>query len=275
MANDKVDSVVQQIKDLVSTKATIVNDFIEFEDIENKGILWLRDDYNKQLVFRSNPDRIFLSETLELAEGKSLNINGIEVINQNGLGKNVVKSNLREVGRLKNLDVDGSFSVNQYMFYNAGLDSLSIGTETPHATFTVADGQTEIVIGSQDFVNGLIGTYNSSDLSIVTDNKTRITVGANGNIDLGNKQSGPIKVKVHGAVGIGVNNIDSRMSLDAVGPIKFNGVAHFKDNTFPIDGTYNRGDVVWNSEPATGSYMGWVCVQGGTPGQWKPFGEIK
>ena len=276
MSKDKVDSVVEQLKDILQSKATSFSDFVYFDtEADNKGAIWIVDGFHKQLVYRANPDRFFLSENIEMPTGKALMINGVNVVTEKELGQTITKSSLKEVGRLRKLDVDGSFSVNQYMFYNAGTDSLSIGTETPHATFTVADGQTEIVIGSQDYVNGMIGTYNSSDLSIVTDNKTRITVGAQGHIDLGVPGTAKIKVSVHGSLGVNTNAIDSRVALDVGGAIKFNNVIHIRGTEPPHDGTYNKGDVVWNVNPDQGSYMGWVCTRSGTPGIWNPFGEIK
>lgn len=42
----------------------------------------------------------------------------------------------------------------------------------------------------------------------------------------------------------------------------------------PTTGTWNTGDMVWNTSPAAGGYIGWVCVAGGTPGTWKGFGAI-
>lgn len=43
------------------------------------------------------------------------------------------------------------------------------------------------------------------------------------------------------------------------------------------DGSYDVGDVVWNTAPAGGgaTYMGWVCVTAGSPGTWKGFGLIE
>ena len=43
----------------------------------------------------------------------------------------------------------------------------------------------------------------------------------------------------------------------------------------PTNSTYYVGDKVYNSAPASGSYIGWVCVAGGTPGTWKGFGLIE
>lgn len=42
-----------------------------------------------------------------------------------------------------------------------------------------------------------------------------------------------------------------------------------------VVGTHKVGDRVWNTEPAAGEFIGWVCVTAGTPGTWKGFGEIE
>lgn len=42
----------------------------------------------------------------------------------------------------------------------------------------------------------------------------------------------------------------------------------------PASGTFAVGDVVWNTAPAAGGTMGWVCTTAGTPGTWKTFGAI-
>lgn len=42
----------------------------------------------------------------------------------------------------------------------------------------------------------------------------------------------------------------------------------------PVAGTWSQGDIIYNSTPTAGGYVGWVCVSGGTPGTWKGFGAI-
>jgi len=42
----------------------------------------------------------------------------------------------------------------------------------------------------------------------------------------------------------------------------------------PVSGTYQQGDIVYNSAPTSGTYIGWVCTVAGTPGTWKTFGLI-
>lgn len=42
----------------------------------------------------------------------------------------------------------------------------------------------------------------------------------------------------------------------------------------PTFGYWLQGSVIWNSKPASGQPVGWVCVQEGPPGTWKNFGTI-
>lgn len=42
----------------------------------------------------------------------------------------------------------------------------------------------------------------------------------------------------------------------------------------PVSGTWYVGDVVYNTAPTSGGYVGWVCTTAGTPGTWKTFGVI-
>jgi len=45
-------------------------------------------------------------------------------------------------------------------------------------------------------------------------------------------------------------------------------------NSAPASGTWKTGDIVYNTAPTAGDYLGWVCTAGGTPGTWKQFGAI-
>ena len=42
----------------------------------------------------------------------------------------------------------------------------------------------------------------------------------------------------------------------------------------PASGSWNHGDIVYNDNPVSGGYIGWVCVSAGNPGIWKAFGLI-
>lgn len=42
----------------------------------------------------------------------------------------------------------------------------------------------------------------------------------------------------------------------------------------PAKGNWQTGRIVYNAKPRPGEPVGWVCIQGGTPGVWKPYGTI-
>lgn len=277
---EKLDNLADLLKDILSEKnqdtSLVELSYLNFNgDPEGKGLIWTGRGYTKQFVWNNNPDRFFASESLDLAKGKQFSINGIKIVDETELGSTVTKSNLREVGKLRGLVVDGSFSVNQYLYYNAVSDRLGIGTEEPNATLSVCDEGVEIVIGSRNYNKAGIGAYNSADLELITDNTTRVTIGADGNITLGDPNNGPIKVTVHGTMGVNVGNIDPRASLHVGGALKFNDTLHLKGNRPPEGGSFKQGDIVWNSEPQQRHFVGWVCIQSGNPGIWTGFGEIK
>ena len=46
-------------------------------------------------------------------------------------------------------------------------------------------------------------------------------------------------------------------------------------NEAPLTGNHNQGDIVYDTNPVAGGYMGWVCVTSGAPGTWKRFGKIE
>ena len=271
----KLEALATALADLSQTEPNLDNiPHIKFRHpIDGKGILWAGKDYTKQFVYQE--DKIFSSETIDLAKGKNLSINNINIINETEIGASVVKSNLREVGRLKGLIVDGRFSVNNYLIYDHNSDRLGLGTDSPNAAFSIVDDAVEIVLGAVDYNKAAIGTYNSTDVNIITDNTTRITVGADGNIQLGSITNGDAKIRVHGSLGIGVNTIDARAKLHVNGAVKFNDNLHLKGVEQPAAGNYTVGDIVWNSNPLPGKFIGWVCTKAGNPGIWSGFGEIK
>jgi hypothetical protein len=244
------------------------------EKLSGKGLLWIGDGYTKQFIYSSSSD-FFSSETINLAKDKTFSINNSIVLSTSELGPSVLKSNLRKVGILQGLLVDGDVIIDNYIHYNSTSNRLGIGTETPNAGLSVAEDGIEVVIGTFNQSRGMIGTHASIPFDIITDNKSRISISPSGDVLLGNVNSLPITVKVHGKLGIGVNSIDDRVNFHVAGPIKFNDRIHQYSETVPTSGVYYRGDIVWNSQPDLGKSVGWVCVRDGSPGTWLPFGEIK
>jgi hypothetical protein len=55
---------------------------------------------------------------------------------------------------------------------------------------------------------------------------------------------------------------------------KIGGARHSYGTAAPTTGTWARGDIVYNTTPSAGGFVGWSCVASGTPGTWKTFGAI-
>lgn len=55
---------------------------------------------------------------------------------------------------------------------------------------------------------------------------------------------------------------------------RLGGRVHHAAAAPPSSGTWARGDIVFNTAPTAGGFVGWVCVSPGTPGTWHIFGAI-
>lgn len=52
------------------------------------------------------------------------------------------------------------------------------------------------------------------------------------------------------------------------------GKKHTFGTAIPTTGTWNVGDVVHNTNTTIGAWTGWVCITSGTPGTWRPYGQV-
>ena len=275
---DKLANLSTLLKDILFEDFTQTEEFPFITitgDIAGKGIIWKGKGQNKQFIYAADPDRFFISENIDLARGKGISVNNIKLIDERELGPTITKSNLREVGRLNGLIVDGSVSVGQYIYFDNNTNRLGLGTDSPNAAFSVAEDGIEVVVGTKNSVRGYIGTHASHALELVTDDTARLTIGAGGDITLGNPNVGPTKVKIVGSLGVNVSSIDSRTDLHVSGAIKFNDKLHLSGREAPTGGVFNEGDIMWNSDPQQGKFIGWVCIRAGNPGLWSGFGRIE
>ena len=240
--------------------------------IVGKGLLWTGAGVTRQFILRDN-DQLFSTENINVNRGRSFQIDNIPVIEFDSLGATVVKSRLREVGNLRKLTVLGTVNFdNQLFFYNES-GRLSFGHDEPNGKLSIYQDEVEFKVDVKEN-KSIIGTHGYHSISVVTDNTERLTVDAGGSITLGNKNTPPTQVSVHGKVSIGVNTPDQNVDLHVNGPIRFNNKLQSHGKGAPSTGSYNKGDIFWNIEPRTGQPIGWVCTVTGTPGDWRPFGII-
>jgi hypothetical protein len=226
--------------------------------IYGKGIIWRAEGGARSLVYRANPDRIWSSDPIDLTNEAYYAIDGIAVLRLNELGNSVRNSNLVTVGTLQNLKTTGDLVVDEYMYYESASERLGLGTESPNGALSIASLGGELILDVED--KARVGTWTTTDLELVTDDTARITVSATGNVN------------VHGKLGIGVKNPDA--DIVTAGPVKFQGKKQEVGSNSPREGAYKIGDIVWNDNPQPTGYVGWICVRTGTPGEWKPFGQI-
>lgn len=241
--------------------------------IYGKGLLWKGDGTTKQLIYRNSPDRFFLSESLDLGIEKTYSIGNIPVLSASELGGTVTRSKLTEVGTLKELKTTGNLTVDGFVFYNSDSGRLSVGIEEPNGMFSVATIDAEFIIDPEGDTTR-IGNFTTDDLALITDDTDRLTITKTGHVVVGQKGNDNARVSIHGSLGVGIHNVSQDVSIETSGPIRIQGTKHQNGTKPPRKGRYNKGDIVWNSEPKPTGYVGWICVREGTPGEWKPFGQI-
>ena len=56
----------------------------------------------------------------------------------------------------------------------------------------------------------------------------------------------------------------------SISQMKYRGLG----SAAPVSGDYLQGDIIWNTAPTSGGFVGWVCTAAGSPGTWKTFGAI-
>jgi len=191
-------------------------------------------------------------------------INHNEVIWKESLGKSVRKSNLEELGILKSLQVRNNFYVSD--------GRVGINTTAPSADFSVNANGYEIITTMHES-NAFVGTHTHVAFAIGTDNTPRVTCKANGDVVVGSESGKSVKLNVYGQLGIGIKYPQESLEVD--GNIKFAERTFAAGEKEPTDGRWNTGSIVWNEKPGLNKPVGWVCVKGGKPGNWRPFGLIQ
>ena len=234
-----------------------------------KGLMWTGFGHTRQLVMQANPDRIWSSESFDLHTDQHYMIANTSVLSSDTLGSGVMHSSLTSVGTLRNLKTEGNMNIDQFIFYDGDGMRLGVGIDAPNGQLSVARNEAEYII-DPGFDSIKAGTYTTHDLELITDDITRIKLKSTNKIEVGSDTDTVTTFK--GKVGIGINNPDT--SLSVASPIKVQGKKIEFGERIPDNGIYNRGDLIFNTQPSPTGYVGWVCIREGTPGEWKPFGAI-
>ena len=203
------------------------------------GLKWFTGNITAELKLKDGSDRIHSTEHFDVAEGKSYLINNRTVLSNTGLGDSVVNSRLTSVGVLESLTVAGAVNVAKLTTQLA-----TIKTITTDDSLTLKLNESELFYGDAQEIN------------------------------IGDKSLQSKAVKVFGQVSVNINNPDPTLSFSVAGDVSLGNKRFTNAATPPNSGTYLLGDICWNNDPVVNSFIGWVCVVSGTPGQWLPFGQI-
>lgn len=228
-------------------------------NIYGKGLAWTGKGINKHLFLMPNPDRIHSTENIDLAIDHSYFINRQLVVSLSELGPTVKKSSLEEVGSLTSLTVAGNVNL-----------SNSISIENNVVTFN-----NSAFIKDGTGVTRLTGTgVSATDVYNVLVNDTQELSISQDAIQIGNRDNTSRTLNAYGQVAINITTPTPGVAFSVAGKVELDGKKFGNGTAAPTTGAWNKGDIMWNTNPQETSYVGWVCVMSGSPGEWKPFGYI-
>lgn len=225
--------------------------------IYGQGLVWTGTGSMRQLIMRADPDRLWSSESFDLGADQSYYIDGVPVLSQLGLGTSVTRSNLAKLGTLEDLNVDGEATFMTRINASRAIINAK--------TILFNDAEEFTITNSQLSAQSKLSFKVAGDETYYADSQE---------IAIGNKQNTRRPVKVFGPLSVGVNSPEEGVDLSVKGNIKFADKKFATGNGIPTNGNYNKGDIVWSSNPTPDNYIGWVCTESGAPGSWLPFGLI-
>jgi hypothetical protein len=171
--------------DTIEPKKEIIFAANNLSEVEGKGIKWSDGRKTKNFIFKNGMIGSDLS--INLSEDKDFQINDTSVLNFTELGNTVTKSNLKQLGTLKNLRVSGSAELGDFVFVNSDLNRVGINTESPRSALTIKENNVEFGIGSLKNKTASIGTFTNDAVEIFADSVPRITISTNGEIKIHGK----------------------------------------------------------------------------------------
>ena len=188
-------------------------------------------------IFQSYSDKVFDRISIEGVDLSILRVNGSVAFEGDKIGNHIQKSNLKELGRLKELEIEGELSVSNNSLYVSGR-RVGINTTEPASALSIWDSEVEIEVKKFDQDTGIIQTPRNQDLIISSNKQANIRL----------QQDGTTEIK--------------QLQL---------GTMTFSSSDAPPNYSAHKGAVIFNSNPNLGGPLGWVCL-GST--NWANFGII-
>ena len=223
--------------------------------LNGKGFSWAWGEGGVSLQYRTG-GKLRVDGDFDLKDTKSYHIDGVRVLSKTELGRQVIKSNLREVGSLNSLEVTGDANIGEFAFFNSGFQRLGINTDSPNNALSIIENDIEIAIGSKQIGKAYIGTHSNHDLVLGTDNTSRILLKNNGEVIFGNEQAKNSIVRIYGE--LIVDNVTTDNRTDRYSPLQFNATRDADVYGLGLEWTNGRSvkqlivkegpDRLWSSE---------------------------
>lgn len=173
-------------------------------------------------------------------DGLDLNkitLNGKDFATADSLGSHIVNSNLKKLGQLNELIVNGESFLSETFYVSK--NRVGVNTIEPSSVFAVWDDEVEFVIKKKTKDTAMIGMPRQQKLVLSSNNKDNIILHEDGSTQIDTLQIGTMK---------------------------------FGASDKPPNYISERNHVVWNTNPNFGGPMGWVCLGGAN---WANFGIIE
>jgi hypothetical protein len=220
------------------------------------GLQWTGSGNIKQLILRPDPNRIWSSEHIELARGRSLMINNNPIIDETTIGSTVTQSSLTSLGDLGTLTVLGN------TLLSGSTSAQSINAKE----INFGEGSQLVKVNDRGITTSL--GFN------LTVGEQNIIYADSGSITIGSSENTRRQIRAFGTLSVNVNNPDPELQFAVAGSIGFGGRKFITGTSAPEQGNYNVGDICWSNIPQIGGNVGWICCNAGSPGMWFKFGMI-
>jgi hypothetical protein len=163
-------------------------------------------------------------------------VQGKPIVESNALNPSITMSNLRKMGLLVELEVDGETLLDNTLYVRSG--KVGINTNEPQYTLEFWDQEVQVIATKRERDAAFLGTVKPQSLVIGTNTRDQLVLLPNGDIQVESINIGKTK--------------------------------HSSAAWQPTD---NRqlGTIVWNEQPQIGQPIGWVSLGGA---RWARFGII-
>ncbi len=181
-----------------------------------------------------------------------------ELLHAHGLQETTIKNNvfrrsgLYDIG-LVNCD-------NTQIISNVFLEPNVMGSTTGAIIQSSDTNPHNLIVTNNEVVRGKLGKLQA--LLLTQDANTQVRMSNNRLGDIGNVllRSPTVTTILDGG-----NSSAGQSGTNRI----------FFGSTIPVAGTYDQGDIMYNTGAAASGQVGWVCITAGTPGTWKAFGTIE